>query len=126
MSQAKVDRYKEEKKNRKELMAKEKRANAFRAFVGGAVLVVLLGWIGVSGYDMYKARVINNSLTHIDNYITIDKGEKDGIQTEMGVVNGNGIVGVNAVTAGVDVDIATGDVNLTHAVGEHATAGTVC
>ena len=55
MSQAKVDRYKEDKKNRKEMMAKEKRANALRALAGGAVLVVLLGWIGVSAYDMYQA-----------------------------------------------------------------------
>ena len=53
----------------------------------------------LSGYDMYKARVINNSLTHVDNYITIDKGEKDGIRSEMGVVNGNGIVGIVYLTS---------------------------
>ena len=74
MSQAKVDRYKEEKKNRKEYMAKEKRANAFRAFVGGAVLVVLLGWIGVSGYEMYQAGQPKETLyvdtTAIDDYVT--------------------------------------------------------
>lgn len=55
MSQAKVDRYKEEKKNRKQEMAKEKRQNMLRAFAGGVVLVVLLGWAGVSAYDVYKA-----------------------------------------------------------------------
>jgi len=74
MSQAKVDRYKEAKMNRKELMAKEKRANAFRAFVGGAVLVVLLGWIGVSGYDMYKAKQPKETIyvdtTAVDDYMT--------------------------------------------------------
>ena len=53
----------------------------------------------LTGYDMYKARVINNSLTHVDNYITIDKGEKDGIRSEMGVVNGNGIVGIVYLTS---------------------------
>ena len=53
----------------------------------------------LANYDMYKARVINNSLTHIDNYITIDKGEKDGICSEMGVVNGNGIVGIVYLTS---------------------------
>ena len=53
----------------------------------------------LSGYDMYKARVINNSLTHIDNYITIDKGEKDGIRSEMGVVDGNGVVGIVYMTS---------------------------
>ena len=53
----------------------------------------------LTGYDIYKARVINNSLTHIDNYITIDKGEKDGIRSEMGVVDGNGIVGIVYLTS---------------------------
>ena len=77
MSQAKVDRYKENKKNRKEMMAKEKRANALRALAGGAVLVVLLGWIGVSAYDVYKAsqplETIYVDTTAIDEYVnTLD------------------------------------------------------
>ncbi len=74
MSQAKVDRYKENKKNRKEMIAKEKRANMLRAFAGGAVLVVLLGWIGVSAYDMYQANqpleTIYVDTTAIDEYVT--------------------------------------------------------
>ena len=77
MSQAKVDRYKEDKKNRKEMMAKEKRANMLRALAGGAVLVVLLGWIGVSAYDMYQANqpleTIYVDTTAIDEYVnTLD------------------------------------------------------
>ena len=48
----------------------------------------------LKGYDIYRADVINNSLTHVDNYITIDKGENDGIRPEMGVINGNGVVGI--------------------------------
>ena len=47
----------------------------------------------LKGYDIYRANVINNSLTHVDNYITIDKGENDGIRPEMGVINGSGVVG---------------------------------
>lgn len=50
-------------------------------------------------YDIYNARVINNSLTHIDNYITIDKGTKNGISRDMGVVDGNGIVGIVYLTS---------------------------
>ena len=42
----------------------------------------------LAGYDIFKASVINNSVTHADNYITLDKGEVDGIRSEMGVVNG--------------------------------------
>lgn len=45
-------------------------------------------------YDIVKAKVINNSLNHADNYITLDKGEKDGVQSEMGVIDGNGVVGI--------------------------------
>ena len=48
----------------------------------------------LKGYDIYRANVINNSLTHVDNYITLDKGENDGICSEMGVINGSGVVGI--------------------------------
>ena len=48
----------------------------------------------LQGYDMYRAKVINNSLIHTDNYITINKGENDGIRSEMGVISGSGVVGI--------------------------------
>ena len=48
----------------------------------------------LKGYDIYRANVINNRLTHVDNYITLDKGENDGIRSEMGVINGSGVVGI--------------------------------
>lgn len=47
-----------------------------------------------SSYRTIPARVINNSINKPDNYITLDKGKADGITKEMGVVNGNGIVGI--------------------------------
>lgn len=79
MSQAKVDRYKEEKKNRKQIMAKEKRANALRALAGGVVVVALLGWIGVSGYNWYLASqpldTIYVDTTAIDDYMTTLEAE---------------------------------------------------
>ena len=50
-------------------------------------------------YDFIVARVINNSLAQINNYITINKGRADGVEPEMGVVNQNGVVGIiNAVS----------------------------
>ena len=45
-------------------------------------------------YQLFKARVIKNSLSLADNYITLDKGSSSGIHSEMGVVDGNGIVGI--------------------------------
>lgn len=48
-------------------------------------------------YDYLTARVINNSVVHNDNYITLDKGSKDGITPDMAVVNQQGVVGVVTV-----------------------------
>lgn len=45
-------------------------------------------------YRLFKAHVIKNSLNLADNYITLDKGSSSGICSEMGVVDGNGIVGI--------------------------------
>lgn len=44
------------------------------------------------------ATAISNSVTRPYNYITLDKGEADGLQPEMGVMDQNGIVGVVNVT----------------------------
>lgn len=45
-------------------------------------------------YDFIRAAVVNNSVTHLANYITINKGRKDGIQPDMGVVSNQGVVGI--------------------------------
>ena len=41
-----------------------------------------------------SARVVNNTVHRMDNYITIDRGESDGVRTGMGVVSGVGVVGI--------------------------------
>lgn len=48
-------------------------------------------------YDFMLARVINNSVRHLENYITLDKGSADGVQPEMAVVDHRGIVGIVTV-----------------------------
>ncbi len=40
------------------------------------------------------AKIINNSYTKRNNYLTINKGTKHGVSSEMGVVNSKGIIGV--------------------------------
>lgn len=55
MSQAKVDKYKQEKANRKEIMRKEKIANTVRKCIVGVVALVLVGWVGYSAYGTYEA-----------------------------------------------------------------------
>ena len=46
-----------------------------------------------SDYRFIPANVINNSIYHLNNFILIDKGRKDGIKKDMGVISANGIVG---------------------------------
>lgn len=48
----------------------------------------------VTEYRLYKARVIKNSINQSDNFITLDKGSSSGIRPEMGVIDGNGVVGI--------------------------------
>ena len=55
MSQAKVDRYKEEKKNRKQIMAKEKREWAMIKAGGGILAALVVAWIGFSVYQTINA-----------------------------------------------------------------------
>lgn len=45
-------------------------------------------------YSIKSAKVINNNYSSTKNYITINKGEKDGIKEDLGVMTSNGIVGI--------------------------------
>jgi len=45
-------------------------------------------------YTFITAKVINASSNKQRNYITLDKGAKDGIRPEMGVINESGVVGI--------------------------------
>lgn len=45
-------------------------------------------------YDFIGARVINNSTNKQYNFITLNKGKRDGIEAEMAVICDQGIVGV--------------------------------
>lgn len=45
-------------------------------------------------YTCYSAKVINNSTDRINNYITLNRGYKDGLRQEMCVISGRGVVGI--------------------------------
>ena len=49
MSQAKVEKYKEQKANRKQTMKKEKLQSIVRNSIAAVVIVAALGWVGYSG-----------------------------------------------------------------------------
>jgi len=48
----------------------------------------------LAGFQMIPAKVVSNELAKKDNLLTIDKGTLDGVREDMGVVCGNGIVGI--------------------------------
>ncbi|RPA66932.1 rod shape-determining protein MreC [Cyclobacteriaceae bacterium YHN15] len=54
----------------------------------------------VTGFQFKGAKVINNSINLSQNFITLNKGSKDGIKEGMGVFNEEGVVGrIKGVTA---------------------------
>ena len=55
MSQQKVDKYKEEKANRKKNMKKERVMTVVRRCVLSVVAIALVAWIGDSAYDSYTS-----------------------------------------------------------------------
>jgi rod shape-determining protein MreC len=48
----------------------------------------------LSKYYFVSAKVINNSFSKTKNKLTIDKGKRDSIQLDMGVITSKGIVGI--------------------------------
>ena len=74
MSQEKVNRYKEEKANRKEILAKEKRHKRLMKICAGVIVLALVCWIGYSAWDSYWDSVNNSpvtaDVTALDDYFT--------------------------------------------------------
>ncbi len=67
---------------------------ALRRYQVDSLSVDSLKGIPRDDYRLYSAHVIKNSLNQKDNYITLDKGSAHGIRPEMGVIDGNGVVGI--------------------------------
>jgi len=54
--------------------------------------------IDQSQFTVIPAKVIRKTINQPDNYFVIDKGEKQGIKQDMGVISSNGIIGIVAST----------------------------
>ena len=73
MSQEKVNRYKEEKANRKELLAKEKKKKTVTKVCAGGIALALVCWIGYSVYDMATrpdTSTIEMDASALDSYLS--------------------------------------------------------
>lgn len=79
MSQAKVDQYKKEKANRKQIMAKEKAQRAAGRICAWVVLIAIVGWAGYSGVSYYQSKqpvkTVYTDLTALTDYV-------NGLSTE--------------------------------------------
>ena len=62
MSQEKVDKYKQEKANRKKTMAKEKLKKKLYILLGAVITAAFVGWIGWSVYAEKKAAAEQESM----------------------------------------------------------------
>ena len=73
MSQEKVDKYKQEKANRKQIMQKEKRLKVVRKCLYSVIGIALIGWLGYSAYDNYQANqpreVVEVDYSAFENYL---------------------------------------------------------
>ncbi len=49
-------------------------------------------------YKLVEAKVVANTVHKKDNFLTINKGEADGIRKDMGVISGHGVVGIVYLT----------------------------
>ncbi|MGL5226651.1 MAG: rod shape-determining protein MreC [Bacteroidales bacterium] len=47
-----------------------------------------------SNYHFIPAKVVNNNVNQLENYITLNRGRLDGVEKDMGVIDHNGIVGI--------------------------------
>ena len=86
--------------NRKLLDELEATRQQLRQYTDSASIAQNLHTSNDIRFSYYTARVVNNSLNKVNNYITIDKGKNDSIRPEMGVFNDKGIVGIVYQTSG--------------------------
>lgn len=73
MSQAKVDRNKQEKANRKKTVARQKRNHLIAVVCGWVIAIAIVGWAGVSAYNIYESKkpveTIYANLDAINDYM---------------------------------------------------------
>lgn len=76
MSQAKVDRYKEEKRNREQIIKKQKRDWMLVKAGISALIIVVVGWLGMAVYETVTAPepiTAENMETYIVDTTAIDE-----------------------------------------------------
>lgn len=74
MSQEKVDRYKEQKKNRRAIQAKKKRDAMIAKVCAALVALALVAWLGYSVADRYERKQnsgpVTADISALDDYVS--------------------------------------------------------
>jgi rod shape-determining protein MreC len=52
------------------------------------------GPINEGNFNVIKSKIINNSYSSKENYLTINSGTNDGVKPFMGVINSKGVIGI--------------------------------
>jgi len=63
-------------------------------FKDAAIIPILDSNFISNKYEYYSARVVNNNYSKTKNQLTIDKGIRDSIKFDLGVITSKGIVGI--------------------------------
>ncbi len=74
-------------------LRQELKKNSYRR-LGNGDLVRINDTLYRQQFYYTPARVINSSVAHKKNFLTIDRGWRDGVESEMGVIGQNGMVGI--------------------------------
>lgn len=67
-------------------------------------------------FEYIPARIVNNSISKNINYITFNKGSKDGVEKGLGVVSANGVVGI-ITNVSEDFSLALSVISIKTAIG---------
>lgn len=81
MSQEKVNKYKQEKANRKQILKKQKRNRIIARIAGAIVCLAIVGWIGYSVYDSTAKKAAASQtdvdLSSLQDYLSGISSEED-------------------------------------------------
>jgi rod shape-determining protein MreC len=84
-------------KNENEKLARENAELRAHSLISFSILVndqyMVKDSVFHQKYTYTSAKVVNNSTNRRNNYLTLDKGSKEGIKNNMAVINSTGIVG---------------------------------
>lgn len=110
-------------------VALEQRVRLLEEELASAVDTIRPGQIAAlaqQGYSLTPAKVIGNSRIGKDNLITIDKGSLDGVEKDMGVISGCGVVGTVYLTSehySVVIPILNSNSNISVTIGRRGYYG---